>query len=413
MPTRRLGEALRRLRGALGPGADAAPDAALLEQFLRAGDQAAFAALVRRHGPMVLAVCRRVLGCAHDAEDAFQATFLVLARRAASVRRRGAVAAWLYGVARRTSLEARRASARRRAREAAAMPRPNDPPAPDGAAEELREALDRELERLPESYRAPLVLCELEGRTRREAARLLSLPEGTVASRAARARALLARRLARFGPAAAGPALAVVLSDAAPAAVPAALVGSTVRAAALAAAGKAAAAGAISARAAALAEDVMRAMLLSKIKSATWAVLLAASVGAGAVGLSHRTAAAGPQEQEPPRAARASAGVARDELEALRLEVEALRRELRVTRERVRALEERAGTQVGRTLEGGRGPRAAARWISPWPRRRPGGRRPAGRPTALWSRRRSPRRPRACRAERRPVRCPCRLRRGR
>src|SRR3954468_9394767 len=139
-------------------------DGQLLARFLDGGDEAAFAALVRRHGPMVLGVCRRVLGHAHDAEDAFQATFLVLARRAASVARREAVASFLYGVAYRTALRARARRARRHAteRQVGRMPHPEVAP-PE--AQGWRPVLDRELSRLPEKYRAALVLCDLEGKT--------------------------------------------------------------------------------------------------------------------------------------------------------------------------------------------------------------------------------------------------------
>src|SRR5579883_2198351 len=171
-------------------------DAALLGRFADTRDEAAFAELVNRHGPMVLGVCRRVLGCPHAAEDACQATFLVLARRAGTLRLRESVGAWLHGVARRAGLAARRAAARRRVREAAAPP-PAAAPAPDTA--ELRAALDSEIARLPEKYRAVLVLADLEGKDRRQVAAELGLAEGTVASRQARGRAILAGRLGRLG----------------------------------------------------------------------------------------------------------------------------------------------------------------------------------------------------------------------
>ena len=205
----RLQQVFRRLT----PPAD--PDADLLARFAAGRDEAAFAALVARHGPMVLAACRRVLGH-HDAEDACQAAFLVLARRAGTVRIRGSVAAWLHGVARRAALAARRAAHRRRVHEARVVP-PGPDPAPDHDLGELRAVLDREIARLPDKYRAVLVLADLEGRDRREVAADLGLPVGTVASRHARARALLAARLRRRGW---GPA--VVLA-AAPVALPEAL----------------------------------------------------------------------------------------------------------------------------------------------------------------------------------------------
>jgi RNA polymerase sigma factor (sigma-70 family) len=170
-------------------------DRQLLECYL-GGDGNAFAALVRRHGPMVLGVCHRVLGHHHDAEDAFQATFLTLARRPGGVRNRDAVGSWLHGVALRVAWKARRA--RRRS-----SPEVPDRPAPEGKPDwqrqELAAVLDEEVERLPAWCREPFVLCHLEGRSAAEAARLLGCPRGTVLSRVARARQRLARRLAGRG----------------------------------------------------------------------------------------------------------------------------------------------------------------------------------------------------------------------
>ena len=174
---------LRQVFRRLTPPSDA--DAALLARFATTRDEAAFAALVARHGPMVLAACRRVLGSPHDAEDACQAAFLVLARRAAALRINGSVAAWLHGVARRTALAARRSASRRRVHEALAIP-PGPVPGADGDVAELRAVLDQEIARLPAKYRAVFVLADLEGRDRREVAADLGLPVGTVASRHAR-----------------------------------------------------------------------------------------------------------------------------------------------------------------------------------------------------------------------------------
>jgi RNA polymerase sigma factor (sigma-70 family) len=309
MVTSRLGGVLRHLRGVL----DDATDGQLLERFLATRDEPAFEALVRRHGPMVLGVCRRVLGNAHDAEDAFQATFLVLVRRAASVRRRGAVGSFLYGVARHMALHAKRAAARRRAKEARAMPRTE----PRG--DDLREVLDLELERLPEKYRAPLVLCDLEGRTRTEAARQLGVPPGTVASRLARGRSLLARRLSRHGPALSAGALTLALSEVA-SAVPAPLVSSTVQAAALVAAGQAAA---VATPVAALMKEAAKAMFLTKLKLA---VMVAVVLGTG--GLAYRAAGPAAVPDRPP-----------PDPESLRKENELLRLNVQVLLEKVRAQE--------------------------------------------------------------------------
>src|SRR5262249_34111246 len=160
-----------------------ATDRQLLQRFASGHDETAFTALVGRHGPMVLGVCRRVLHSIHDAEDAFQATFLVLARKAGSVRQPDALGNWLYGVAYRTALEARTRAAKRRARERELAEEP--PVEPGGAIDwsDLRAVLDGEVNRLPDKYRSPFVLCYLEGRTNEEAARLLRCPKGTILSR--------------------------------------------------------------------------------------------------------------------------------------------------------------------------------------------------------------------------------------
>jgi RNA polymerase sigma factor (sigma-70 family) len=243
---------------------DGATDGNLLDLYVRQQDEAAFEALVRRHGRMVLGVCRRMLGNSHDAEDAFQATFLVLVRKAGSIRPAGMVGNWLYGVAQRTALEARRSAAKRRAKEAQVAPRTETP---DDTLAHLRPLLDQELERLPAKYRAVLVLCDLEGRTRKEAAQQLGLPEGTIASRQARARTILAKRLTRQGVTLSGGALATALAQEV-ASAPIALVCATVRAATAYAAGPATATAVVSAHVAALTEGVLRTMLLSKLKIA-------------------------------------------------------------------------------------------------------------------------------------------------
>jgi RNA polymerase sigma factor (sigma-70 family) len=275
-----LNKAVEHLCSVLGkPGAAGVTDGDLLTRYVRQRDEAAFEALVRRHGPLVLGVCRRVLHNPHDAEDAFQATFLVLVRKAATLRRPGTVANWLYGVAYRTAQQARRAVLKRRAKEANVVPRAEA--APDGWAE-LRDVLDQELERLPEKYRAVVGLCDLQGATGQEAALHLGLPPGTVASRLARGRARLAKRLTRHGLAIAGAALAGTLSQNASAAVPGALVSGTSRAASLFAGGRAVPAGMLSARVVALTEGVLRTMLLTKLKVTVAVVLLVCALGAGA-----------------------------------------------------------------------------------------------------------------------------------
>jgi RNA polymerase sigma factor (sigma-70 family) len=311
-------------------------DSQLLERFLARRDQAAFAALVRRHGPMVLAVCRRVLGNHHDAEDAFQATFLVLARKAAALRARDLVGNWLHGVAYRTALGAKAMTARRQAheRQARELAQPRAPA--DDGWQELLPLLDQELDRLPERYRVAVVLCDLEGMTRRDAARQLGVPKGTLSGRLTRARLLLARRLARYGLAPSAGALAVVLAGrATTACVPSTLAASTAKAAVLASGGDVLAAGAVPARVVTLTEGVMKTMLLSKLKGFV-AVAFVLFLSAGAVGLTYRTGAAQPAPATPADGGRVTA----DDLDALRLEVEALRKGLQATRGRVKALEE-------------------------------------------------------------------------
>jgi RNA polymerase sigma factor (sigma-70 family) len=280
MTTGHLTSFLRRLhRAALSP--DGPGDGQLLECFIARRDEAAFEALVRRHGPMVWGVCRRVLRNDADAEDAFQATFLVLTRKAAAVAHRAALGAWLYGVAHNTALKAKSMNDRRRVKER----RSAEAPRPDAADEPWRDLLpllDAELSRLPDKYRAPIVLCELEGRTLKEAARQIGCPPGTAASRLARGRALLARRLARHGPALSGDASASALFlNAASAGAPAPLVACTVKAAASFAAGQAATAGMASAKVVALTEGVLKVMLLNKLKWATVFLLLLGVCGVG------------------------------------------------------------------------------------------------------------------------------------
>jgi RNA polymerase sigma factor (sigma-70 family) len=286
--TSSLGRVLQRLRCAAARQEGDLSDGDLLDRFLAQRDESAFAELVRRHGPMVLGVCRRVLRNPHDADDAFQATFLVLVRRGGSVQPPGRVGNWLYGVAYRTALEARRAAARRRVKEALAMP-PAE--ATDDIWADLRPLLDRELSRLPDRYREPVVLCDLEGQTQKEAAHQLGCPEGTVSSRLARGRALLARRLKRHGAALSGAVLAATLARGVAAAeVPATLAGSAIKAATQVAAGHAAS-GVVSAPVVALTEGVLKAMKMTQVKTAlTWLLAVALVVGGAGV-LTYRSLA--------------------------------------------------------------------------------------------------------------------------
>jgi RNA polymerase sigma factor (sigma-70 family) len=302
MTTTQQGEVLQHLRSAvlLRDGAGLT-DAQLLGRFVEDRDQAAFAALVKRHGPMVWGACRRLLGH-HDAEDAFQAAFLVLFRKAASVRPREMLASWLYGVAHQAALHARRTASRRRAKERQVGEMPEPAAAARDLGRDLRPLLDEELARLPEKHRVAVVLCDLEGKTRQEAARQLGWPEGTVAGRLARARAALAKRLARHGLAVTGAALAAALSgNAASANAPTSVVTRTIQAAGRLAAGGAAA-GAVSARVAALSEGVMRSMFLTRLKFGTAVVLLA-----GLLALTYGVAS-GPPAAAPDNATAAKPG---------------------------------------------------------------------------------------------------------
>jgi RNA polymerase sigma factor (sigma-70 family) len=302
MTTTQVNEVIQHLRSAvlLRDGADST-DAQLLEAYLRRRDESALAALVCRHAPMVWGVCRRVLGNYHDTEDAFQATFLVLVRKAAAIASRELLANWLFGVAHQTALKAKAMAARRavRERQVAHMPEPAVEPAPP---DDLARVLDDELGRLPAKYRAVLVLCELDGRTRKEAARELDCPEGTVAGRLARARTMLARRLAQRGVVLSGGIVtALTAQGAASACVPAALVAATIKAAVLVAAGQAAAA---TPSVAALTEGVLKTMLVTKYRTALLMVLGAVLLGLTASGgwmfAQAQAAAQGPEEQVPP-----------------------------------------------------------------------------------------------------------------
>ncbi|MFO0880707.1 MAG: RNA polymerase sigma factor [Gemmataceae bacterium] len=256
-------------------------DGELLERFVESRDEAALATLVRRHASMVWGVCLRVLGNHHDAEDAVQATFLVLTRKAPSVLPRSMVGNWLYGVAHQTALHVRRAISRRRAREAQGLDMP-DIPAPQAApASDLLDRLDEELTRLPAIYREVIVLCDLEGRTRKETAGQLGVPEGTVAGRLARAREILARRLSARGVQMTGAMLATGLAaHAASAAAPASAVSSAVKVSLACAAGSMVL-GVVSPAVAELAREVTLVMLIKKLKAATAIILLSACVLGG------------------------------------------------------------------------------------------------------------------------------------
>jgi hypothetical protein len=314
MPTHRLLKALGHLQLALAPPQG---DGELLARFVTCSDEAAFAALVRRHGPMVLGV---------------------LARKAGSVLRGEAVGSWLYAVAYRTARHVKDNRSRRWAREKQVDETPHPEVQPQ-EAQDWRPLMDDELGRLPEKYRAPVVLCDLQGQSRREAARQLRLPDGTLSRRLAAGRRLLAERLTRRGVALSGGALAAALSGgAASAQVAAPLVIATAKAAV----GHLAA---VSPAVAILAQGVLRTMFLTKLKVVLGVVLAVVALGAG--GVAYRSADA--QTVTP---AKRPAGKPQSELEALRRENELLKLNLEVVLEKVRAQENELRALRGRPAEG-------------------------------------------------------------
>ena len=241
MGTRQSGSALRNLRALFDSGTTTGlTDSELLDRYTAkraesaeaaTAAEIAFAALVNRHGAMVWGVCRRVLGDVHGAEDAFQATFIVLVRKAGSVRVDGSLGRWLYGVAHRVALRARSKAERRGSGIARVSPTSFDDPVADVELRELRNAVREELDRLPVKYRCPLELCYLQGMTYDHAARQLDWPVATVKSRLTKGRLRLRKRLAQrgLGPAAVASGVATVLTGEARAAVPQELVQSTCR----------------------------------------------------------------------------------------------------------------------------------------------------------------------------------------
>jgi RNA polymerase sigma factor (sigma-70 family) len=264
-------------------------DRELLDQFVEECNETVFEDLVRRHGGMVFGVCRRILGNHHDAEEAFQATFLVLAKRAGSISRREALANWLFGVARRTALKAKATRAKRFAREKQVESMPELEHANPQRRSEIEELLDVGLSRLPEKYRVAVVLCDLEGKSHREAGQELGCPEGTVSSRVMRARAILARWFGRQqGLVLSAGSLAVVLSQqSASATLPTTLVASTSKAASLSALGHAISASVIAPHVAALATGVLKSLYFTTLKNAAAALVVLIAIGVAAGGLVH------------------------------------------------------------------------------------------------------------------------------
>jgi len=208
-------------------------DDQLLARFFESHEDAAFAVLLERYGPLVYGVCQRILGDANDAEDAFQATFLVLVRKGGTLRQPGRLANWLYGVAYRTARKVRGKAALRTKTERQASEMPTRSAVSDMTYDELNAVLDEEISQLPEKYALPLVLCYLEGKTNAQAAAQLGWPEGSISRRLSRARELLRSRLAKRGLALSAALIAAVFSRPAIACVPPHLVESTVYAGSL------------------------------------------------------------------------------------------------------------------------------------------------------------------------------------
>ena len=254
-------------------------DAQLLNRFAGVRDaaaEAAFRELVQRHGPMVMGVCRQILRRPHDADDAFQATFLVLVRKAGSIRVKESLAPWLYAVAYRTAQRARAIASRYRSAPVENVEDPMGQPASDACLFDLRPLLHEELNRLPGKYRDPIVLCHLEGKTHEEAARLLHWPVGTVSGRLSRARELLRSRLKRRGMEVSPAVLSANWLAGTPTSVALPLIESTVGAAI------GFAAPAVSTSVLSLTQGVLKAMLLNKIKTTALIVLLVGGMTAGA-----------------------------------------------------------------------------------------------------------------------------------
>lgn len=313
-------------------------DAQLLERFIGERDEAAFASLMRRHGPLVWNVCRRVLVEEHAAEDAFQATFLVLVRKARSVSKRESVRSWLYGVALRVALRARQREGLRRVREQSTPPRQADTAA-EADWDDMRSILDEEIQRLPEKYRLPIILCYLEGQTNDEAARQLNCPRGTIATRLARAREQLRSRLVRRGLTLSTGALTALLADNAMSAALSPLL--------FAQTTKGVLAGTVSVSITTLTEGALHTMFVTKMKTALSAVLALIVVGGAGVSTYYLRAQAPAPKQEDVRqsAVKALADLGLDKPPTLMEKLLDKRREMAAQEMRIRYEKYRAGAQ--------------------------------------------------------------------
>jgi RNA polymerase sigma factor (sigma-70 family) len=340
---RDVSEIAGRMRTLFSAGAlGSLGDGQLLELYRARRDavaELAFAVLVERHGPMVLGVCRGMLADPEDAADAFQATFLILVQRAATVRVTDSLGRWLHGVSRRVALQARATTARRGRRERAGLV---DATAPDPPRDrdELRAALDEEVARLPEKYRRAVLLCDLEGLTHQAAANQLGCPVGTIESRLSRGREILRRRLIRRGLTPAGLVMALAPRSAS-AGVPCARLQATLAAAVRLSAGTTIPAGLVSESVRNLMKGAERAMAISRLKMAAGFLMTAGVLGAGAGVLLGQE-----REQRDKQASPASAERAEPKAED-RASIAALEARLRALEQRLDELQKsgRAGVR--------------------------------------------------------------------
>jgi RNA polymerase sigma factor (sigma-70 family) len=275
-----------------------ASETQLLDRFISQRDEHAFEAILHRHGPMVLGVCRRVLSDPNDVEDAFQATFLVLVKKAGSIRDRSVLGTWLYGVARRVALRARVNARRRRSceRQGLELADWKDRGAGEKDLAELWAILDQELSRLTERYRSPLVLCDLEGCTHEQAAAQLRCPVGTVKSRLARAREELRGRLARRGFVPTAGLLAAAFATEPASGMTIELLGATIRAATRLAATRKIPVGAASTAVAALVQGTIRSMSMGTLKIGATVLAAAGVIATGAAVLAYQPGTKGNSE---------------------------------------------------------------------------------------------------------------------
>lgn len=331
--------------------ADGTSDGKLVTRFARHRDETAFAELLRRHGPMVLGVCRRVLGDSADADDAFQATFLVLVRKAGTLSAPQSIANWLHGVAHRTALKSRAAAAKRQQREREAADMPGTKPDDAIVWSDLKPVLDEEIQRLPARYRAAFVLCHLEGKSNQEAARQLGCSEGTIGSRLSRARERLRARLTKRGVTLSTAALvAVVTERTASAAVPSVLAAPILKAALTIAAGGAAT-GIVPPQVTTLMEGVLRAMFMTKVKIAAGVVLaLGLLGGAGLTG--YGALSARPSQENAPDAPQVKERPKADDFEERRAAIELQRKLQPLMEKRLAAVREQLQARAEELVAG-------------------------------------------------------------